>query len=201
MKLTTRAKLKAHIGIPAANTTKDALLDTIIEGVSGFIETTTNRVFDITEYTEVLDGTPLDEIFLKQYPLIDVLSLFVNGTEIDLDAEEEAETVVIDNETGSVYREGGFGSGRKAVRVTYTAGYVLPEEAESGVDVSESGVVGEDLPAALEGAAIRLSARVYERRTAEGVSSVSPTGLSVTYKDAIDADIVTVLQAYTKRRI
>lgn len=201
MKLTTRSKVKAHIGIPAANTAKDALLDQIIEGVSGFIETTTNRVFDVTEYEEVLDGTPLDEIFLKQYPLIDVLTLTISGNEVDLDAEEESETVVIDRDAGSIYRESGFGSGRKAVRVSYTAGYVLPEEDESGVDDSGPAAEGENLPGALEGAAIRLSARVYERRTAEGVTSVSPTGLSITYKDAIDADIVTILQAYTKRRI
>lgn len=202
MKLTTLRKVKQHIGIPSSNTTKDDLLEQIIDGVSAFIETTTHREFGVKEYREVLDGTDDDEIFLKEYPLVDVLSITINGNEdLDLDAEEEAETVIIDKETGSVFRQYGFGSGRKGLRISYTAGYNLPEASdESGVDGYESGA-DENLPAAIEAAAIRLSARVYERRTAEGVSSVSPTGISITYKDAIDADITTILDSFTKRRL
>lgn len=203
MKLTTLRKLKQHIGIPLSNTTKDALLDQIIEGVSGFIETTTHREFGVKEYREVRDGTDDDEIFLPQYPLVDVLSLTINGNQdIDLDAEEEAETVIIDKEAGSIFRQYGFGSGRKGLRITYTAGYNLPDPAddESGVDGYESGA-DENLPSAIESAAIRLSARVYERKTAEGVASVSPTGISITYRDAIDADITTILESFTKRRL
>lgn len=203
MKLTTRNKVKQHIGIPSSNTSKDALLDQIIEGVSAFIETTTHREFGVKEYREVRDGTDDDEIFLKEYPLVDVLSITINGNEdLDLDAEEEAETVIIDKETGSIFRQYGFGSGRKGLRISYTAGYNLPElsEDESGVDGYESGA-DENLPAAIEAAAIRLSARVYERRTAEGVASVSPTGISITYKDAVDADITTILDSFTKRRL
>jgi hypothetical protein len=201
MNLTTRRKLKLHIGIPAAITSKDSLLDQIIEGASAYIETYTNRKFGVEEYTEVLDGTPEDEIFLKQYPVVDILSLTISGNEVDLDAEEESDQIILDKETGSVYRENGFGSGRKAVRITYTAGYNLPEASdESGPEEYESGG-DENLPAAIEAAAIRLSARVYERRTAEGVSSVSPGSMSVQYKDAVDSDIVNILDAHKKRRV
>ena len=200
MKLTTRSKVKAHLGIPRANTSKDSIIDQIIDGVSGFIETQTHRNFAIKEYTEVLDGTPYDEIFLKEYPLRDVLTLKINGVEIDIDAEEEAETIIIDKEVGSVYRENGFGSGRKSLRITYEAGFNLPEENdESGNE--ESGETGENLPDAIEAAAIRLTARVYERRTAEGVSSVSGDSMSVNYKDAVDADVISIIEAHTKRRV
>lgn len=202
MKLTTLRKVKQHIGIPSSNTTKDAILEQIIEGVSAFIETTTHRVFGVQEYREVRDGTDDDEIFLPQYPIVDVLSITINGNQdLDLDAEEEAETVMIDKEVGSIFRQYGFGSGRKALRISYTAGFNLPEASdESGPETYESGA-DNDLPAAIESAAIRLSARVYERRTAEGVASVSPTGISITYRDAVDADITTILDSFTKRRL
>lgn len=200
MNLTSRTKVKRHIGIPSSNTSKDALIDQIIEGVSGFIETQTHRTFEVKEYTEIFDGDGSDEIFLKQYPLRSVISLTINKSVIDLDAEEDAETIVIDNDAGSIYRQAGFAAGRKNIKVVYEAGFNAPDDpADSGSE--ESGETGEDLPTALEAAAIRLSARVYERRTAEGVSNVAPTGISIAYKDAIDADITSILEAYTKRRV
>lgn len=201
MNLTTISKLKQHIGIPSSMTSKDTLLEQIIEGASAFIEEYTHREFGVKEYTEVLDGTPHDEIFLKQYPVVNVLSLTINGNEIDLDTEEESDQFIVEKESGSVYRENGFGGGRKSVRITYTAGYNLPEASdESGSEQYESGA-DENLPASIEACAIRLSARVYERRTAEGVSSVSPGSMSVQYKDAVDSDIVTILDNNRKRRI
>lgn len=200
MKLTTRSKVKAHLGIPRANTSKDSIIDQIIDGVSGFIETQTHRTFEIKEYTEIMDGTRYDEIFLKEYPLRDVLTLKIDGVEIDLDAEEEADSLIIDKEVGSIWRDNGFTGGRKSLRVTYEAGYNLPEEnEESGSE--ESGATGEYLPDAIEAAAIRLSARVYERRTAEGVSSVSGDSMSVNYKDAVDSDVISIIEAHTKRRV
>lgn len=199
MNLTTRAKVKSHLGIPSADTSKDAILDQIIAGVSGFIETQTNRKFEVVQYTEIFDGHGGDEIVLRQYPLVDVISITIDGAAVDLDQEEEDETVIIDREEGSVWRQYGFRAGRKNIKVVYTAGFLPPvDSGESGDE--ESGDAGE-IPTALEAAAIRLSARVYERRTAEGVSSVSPGSFSVQYKDSVDADITGVLEAFKKRRV
>lgn len=199
MNLTSKGKLKQHIGIKASNTSKDALLEQIITGVSAFIESETNRQFGYQEITEVRDGDNVDEIFLKEYPVRAILSLSLDGREIDLDAEEEAGSVVLDEEIGSVFRRSGFGAGRKGLRITYSFGYDAPSDPEESGE-AESGSAGESLPAIIEAAAIRLSARVYERRTAEGVASVS-TGMSVTYKDALDSDITSILESNKKRRI
>lgn len=200
MNLTTRNKVKRHLGIPLSNTTKDAIIDQIIPGVSGFIEAQTNRKFGVEEYTEIRDGEGFDEMVLRQYPIVDVISLTINGSAVDLDQEEEDESFILDREEGSIYREAGFSAGRKNIKVVYTAGYAAPEDDDESGAGEESGS-GDELPSALEAAAIRLSARVYERRTAEGVSSVSPGSFSVQYKDAVDADIVSVLESFKKRRV
>lgn len=199
MNLTTLAKVKSHLGI--SGTSKDAVLSQIITGVSGFIENHTHREFSVKQYTEVRDGCGEDEIFVAQYPLREVISLHIDTREIDLDAEEESGRTIITRDTGSIFRKDRFSYGRRNIKIVYEAGFNSPEDAdESGVD-DESGDAGEDLPRDLEAAAIRMSARVYERRTAEGVSSVSPGSFSVQYKDAVDADITGVLDSYIKRRL
>ena len=199
MNLTTLAKLKEHIGIPSSNTDKDSLLASIITGVSSFIEEHTHRKFAVTEYTEIIDGGNFDEIFLKQYPIREVLTLTINSAPIDLDSGEEDGTIIITKESGAIYKASGFGSGRKAVKIVYTAGYNDPsDEEESGDSVSSD---YEDLPVAIQTAATRLAARVYERRTAEGVSSTSAGSFSVQYKDAVDSDVSGVLDSYKKIRI
>lgn len=198
MNLTTKNKVKQHIGIPLSVKSKDSLIEEIVVGASAFIEDYTKRKFEVSDYVEIQDGIGQDEIFLSQFPIVDIVSLNIGGSEVNLDLEEESGLFIVNKESGAVYRSGGFGHGRKSVKVKYKAGYNLPIDSdESGVSPYESGAE-DDLPASIETAAIRLSARVYERRTAEGVSSVSPGSMSVQYKDSVDSDIVKILDAYKK---
>ncbi|HOB89784.1 MAG TPA: phage head-tail connector protein [Candidatus Colwellbacteria bacterium] len=201
MNLTTLAKVKSHLGIRASNTTKDAILNQIITGVSGFVEQITNRKFGIQTYTERIDGDDSDEIFLKQYPVVDLISLEIDDEAIGVDAEEEDETLIVDNEIGSIWRDLGFAEGRKNIKVVYTAGYNPPVDTDESSDGSDEDSGAESFPNSLEGAVIRMVARVYERRTAEGVSSVSPGSFSVQYKDFIDDDIQQIIDSHKKRRV
>lgn len=185
--LSTVANLKAHLGIPSADTTKDALLTMLLKGSSAFIETETHRKLGVQTHDIKLDGTGMHEIMLPQYPVQSITTLEIDG---------EAQTIGdldIDTETGIVYSENIiFRTGRRNVHIVFEAGYVLPDTEESGE--------APDLPDDLESAAIRLAARVYERRTAEGVQSVSASSFSASYRAAIDDDLQAIISAHTKLR-
>lgn len=192
--LTTVSKVKAHLGIPEASTSKNAVLETIINGVSSFIETQTHRKFGEAEYTEAIDADGSAELFLSQFPVSDIAKItdLKSGTEIDTEAEIANRTLIYDLDAGILHRSVGWPAGRKNIEVEYTAGYVLPGDEESDSPAT--------LPDAIEQACIRMSARIYERKTAEGVQSVSPSSFTATYNLEIDPELKAVIKAYRKPR-
>jgi len=190
--LSTVAYLKGHLGIPESDTSKDTLLSFLIAGASKYVESQTGRVFELQEFTEVHSGDDQVQLVLKQYPVTEISSLVVNSEEVDIEAETSAGDLVIDD-GGVIVRRDGFRKGLKNVRVVYSAGYV------PRVDDEESGEPP-NLPEDLELAVLRIAARVYERRTAEGTVSVSPGSFSVQYQRDLDQDIIDTLQKYKKFR-
>ena len=191
--LSTVAKVKAHVGIKESDTSKDAILEVILKGASKWIENKTGRNFELLERTEFYDGAGTDELFLNQYPIDEVTEIKLSGTAIDMDAETANDNLIIDETMGSIFRRSGWPEGRKNISVKYTAGYVLPDTDESGETPN--------LPEDLELAAIRLTARVYERRTAEGVTSVSPASFSANFASDVDSDIMATINHYRKLKV
>lgn len=195
MKLTTITRLKRHLGLPLSDLSKNDKLSMIIEGVSSFIEGQTARRLALQDYTLKLDGEGADIICLPHYPilLVDseaaVTSVKIDGVEVDIS------TLDIDNETGIIYHPYRWPVGRRNIEISFSAGYVLPNSSESGQED------GELLPQDLELAAIRLAARVYERSTAEGVSSVSTDSFNANYREALDPDIEQIIARHAKARI
>jgi hypothetical protein len=100
--LSTVAKLKAHLGIPAADTSKDTLLETLLKGSSAYIETETHRKLGLQEHDVKLDGPGGDMLTLPQYPVAEIATL-----EID-DQEVAEDNIDLDAEAGIVYLESGI---------------------------------------------------------------------------------------------
>lgn len=189
--LSTVTKLKRHVGIPDQVTSKDALLDLILEGVSAFIETECNRKFAFSEHTDLFTDVRATSLFLKQCPVSEVVEIKVGKHAVDVAGLLENDNLVIDSENGEVIYL--YGWTANVIRVTYNAGYLLPSD-ESGQE--ESGVDAPALPADVELLALRLAARIYERRTAEGVASASPGSFSANYSAALDDDLKATLSKY-----
>lgn len=202
MILSTLAKLKAHLGIPSADTSKDAKLTMILEGASSYIEGQTSRQFELQSYTMKLSGDGSDTLVLPQYPILQddesgelvpvITGLTLDG--VNILSEIESGAIDVDAEAGILYRDSGWYAGRRNIVITYSAGYSLPDESGAETDADE-------LPKDLELAAIRLSARVYERSTAEGTSSVSPASYSVQYAKSVDPEIVETLGRHSRVRV
>lgn len=190
--LSTPEKVKIHLGIPLADHSKDAKIGQILESVSAWIEKRCNRDFRYAEWTEFYDGDDGDTLQLLHYPVDshEPLTLSVKGKIVNVVTELATGKMGIDYGNGSIERDAGFLAGRRTHEVTYSAGYILPSD--------ESGAEESTLPADLELAAIRLTARIVERATAEGVSSASAGGLSINYNDALDKDIEETLATYSR---
>jgi len=197
MMLSTLAKLKAHLGIPESDTSKDTKLTTLLEGSSEYIQGQTARKFELQSYSMKLSGNGTDELVLPQYPLltdgeeISITELLLD--DVNILSEIASGDIDVDAEAGILYRSAGWYAGRRNIEISFSAGYVLPGESGSGD--------APDLPKDLELAAIRLAARVYERSTAEGTSSVSPSSYSVSYKDAVDPEIQETIARHARVRI
>ncbi|MDD4410079.1 MAG: hypothetical protein PHW52_05515, partial [Candidatus Pacebacteria bacterium] len=96
-------------------------------------------------------------------------------------------SLYVHNGSGIIERNSGWTSGFKNIEVKYSAGFTLPDE-ESGGDYT----LPEDIILAVK----RMSARIYEKRTAEGISSAE----NISYKDFLDEDIKSTMSSYYKFR-
>lgn len=191
MNLTTTAKVKEHIGIPAADTSRDNKIGALIPGVSKYIEGQCSRNFEYTSYDFKLSGDGTDELMLPIYPVKEIVSLAIDGVDL---TEAQIDSLDIDQKTGIVYAPAGivFSSGRRNIEISVMAGYIDPDESQEG-DIPT-------IPEDLELAARRLTAKIYEKSTAEGVVSVGGT-FKVQYADAADEDIKETIGRYSRIKV
>lgn len=200
--LSTLSKLKSHLGIPQSDVSKDAVLKTLLAGSSGYIEGQTARQLGITEHSLKLSGDGTDMLVLPQYPIMAddsnvpaISALTID--DVDVSAEIASGAIDVDAVTGILYREsGGWRSGLRNIAITFKAGYRLPGDES---DDAESDAL--EVPDDLQLAAIRLAARIYERRTAEGTTSVSPASYTVNYAAEVDGDIKATIGRYSRMRV
>jgi hypothetical protein len=193
--LSTVDRLKNHLGIPLADTSKDAKLEKILKGASAFVERQCSRSFGVAEHVEKHDGDDTTQIQLRQFPVQEGsddsgIVLTIGGTVIDLDAEIEAGQAAVDYGAGIITRDRGFDAGEQNVRVTYTAGYVLPDDS--------SDAQAQTLPEDIEFATLKLAGRGYERSTAEGTSNANAGSFSVGFAKDVDPEIQATLDTHAK---
>lgn len=169
---------------------KDDLINQKINEVSQFIETYTGRIFKNGIREEKLTGTGTDALQLKHYPAGEVLSVFIEGNEIDigeLDIENNSE-----NGTAVLFRESGWpASDGRNILVKYESGYILPKD--------QSEEQPRTLPYDLEGACIDLTTMKYLNRDAEGLAERRAGDFAEKYLNDLPASIKLILDLYKKR--
>lgn len=126
--LTTRSRVMNYMGVSSLSTTKENLLDRLIDSVTDFIENYCHRRFKLTTYTnEEYDGDGSEYINLKQYPIGTFTSLQYRNSSLN----ESSWTTVSSDEyfinysAGIIQMAGGgkFSKNTRGYRVTYTAGF------------------------------------------------------------------------------
>lgn len=166
--MTTVTTVKSFTGIPAADLSKDSLLEFLINAASERIEKYCSRHFEKATYTEYHRGHERQRLLLNQYPIVSVTSVELNGSVL---ASTEYETE--DADAGILYRETGWpwrgysiglvgepGISVRNIKVVYVAGYVLPKDATEQNPRT--------LPYELEQACISFVAHLYGGKEGAG---------------------------------
>ena len=157
--LATLDEMKTMLGIAAGSTDQDAQLAMWITQYSDVIATLCNRVFAYEELTETWRGDlpPYDtqngRVFLTHYPVkdADLTVATGGGSTIDPTSYE------LENRSGKLQF---FGDWAEPIRITYSGGYALPDEAPAALKQALAILVGE--------------ARVYvQRQLTSGIRSIA----------------------------
>ena len=184
--LTTLEEAKSFLGIDSGDTSQDDLLKFFINSASDFIEQTCSRKFGKVEISENVDGTSTQSLLLSRFPIIGITSITSDGILVD-SAEYK-----IYSESGKVFRDKGWSFGNQNIAVVYTAGYVLPKDADPDADPP----VVRSLPFDLEVACLKLVGAALNKKEAEGVKNGSAGNLSINFGDGIDKAVLTILNNY-----
>jgi uncharacterized phiE125 gp8 family phage protein len=126
MSLITLEEIKAFLKAPPTSE-QENILENLIEEVSAAIESYCGRSFEEAERMEYCDGSGIDVILLRHFPVSDVDSVTLVG------ADGSKQTVDADlywlyGEAGILkIKNGTWLKGSKNYEVVYTAGYVASE--------------------------------------------------------------------------
>jgi uncharacterized phiE125 gp8 family phage protein len=192
--LTTLANAKGWLNIPSAQTSEDALLTRLVTAASLFFLQAIDRVnLNQASYVEKRNGNGSTVLLVKNYPIISVQSLSIDGAPVPASPDGVQSGFVFDDYSISLVG-GGTGSGESGaisaftfnkgygnVAISYTAGYAqLPPEVEQAV--------------------IELIAFRYRERGRIGLVS-EQTGSQVSaYSQAeVPASVKRVIAQYTRR--
>jgi hypothetical protein len=147
-----------------------------LEAASAAVRGYCDRQFDYVEDDELtIDGSGGEALLLPELPVYDVAVTYVDpdGDEDEVDTEDYA----IDFPNGILYRhnEGCWTRGRQNVLVTYSHGYVLPDETPpDGVQA---------LPDDLQMVVLQIASRVVANPDGRAASAETIGSYSVTYGD------------------
>ena len=123
--LTTLASLKDYLNIGSSDTNINTYLESLIDGVSSKVEQFLHRNIRLANYIEYQDGKGLEMLYLKQYPVKSITSIYDDidrsfGSTTEVDSDD----YTYDPDTGIVYYDSGyFSNGIRNVKITYMAGY------------------------------------------------------------------------------
>lgn len=209
--LTTLPRQKAFSEIRSANTAYDAILEVLIGQASKTLENYTNRRFRRQTYTnQVYDGTGSHTLNLEQYPVIasEPFTIQVRNAVSNIDDWDtiDSEDYFIHYDEGIVeyagssttrsYQPVKFVNLPRRYRITYTAGYYLPQNGSFSDGASDS------LPNNIELACNLLVSKLFRqiRRTGTGISEIRAQESTISFQKAIllDPTLKSIVDGFTK---
>lgn len=178
--LTTNANVKTYLGIVGSN--EEDLITLLVKLATGAIQTFVGWEIEKTTHTEErIDGDGSAVIRVKGFPISSEAGKFKyeynNGTfETPVWVSMATNNYYVDYAKGVIQTIVPY-TGFKNLRLTYDVGYST-------------------IPADIEEVAIKVAARMYNRRQSEGLASESLENASVNYSDVLSEDEKTILQKY-----
>jgi hypothetical protein len=132
MSLTTLAKVKSQLDIPASDTSQDVRLTTYLNAASSAIESYCERKFEQATYTEYHHGRRMNFIMPREFPIVSVTTLNIDNDRLypsDKDVPVNEYSIADRNRT--IFYSGKFPQGFNNIKLVYTAGYAtIPGDVE-----------------------------------------------------------------------
>ena len=163
--------VKAFLGLEAP--TSDDLLNTLINNASAFIENYTNRVFAVTNYVEIRNGTGNAKMPVQYAPITQLNSVKINDVDY---------TSYVKNTDNLIWFTNGniFPSGLMNVELNYMAGY-------------------DAIPSDVSQVCVDLVAYKFKQKDRIGINSKTLGGEIVTFElRDIRVDIQNKLASYVR---
>ena len=189
--LITLAQFKAYAGIASTDTTRDAVIEPVIDGVSAMFCRILGRELAKTTYTDAyLDGSGEQDLLLPHYPVVSISAL----TEGDVALTEGIdEDYLLYAGEGRLHKPAArWVEYPKNVKLTYVAGYVV-QGATPGVGETA-------LPADLKLACCLQVAAEWKRsqRAEWGLTNISVPdgGIALLSQDALLPQVRAILRRY-----
>lgn len=150
---------EAKVWLQIDDTSRDALITRLISSSSLLVQRHCGRHFPLGSRVETRDGHGGQAMVLKNWPVIAVASVVVNGLAIAAAIGQGGGFYWTSDEQGgaTVYLRGyGFDRGQANVVLSYTAGYaVIPEDLQQAVLLTVQSQLGsQDIDPNLAGEAI-----------------------------------------------
>lgn len=178
----TLDQIKAHLGI--TDNTDNAVLTSYIGQIGDYMKTKIGKAIEPTAITEFFDGDNLrDTIFLGNYPVTALASLqfrtgsFSSPTWTAFSPDD----YLLNGEEGTIQVQAMY-SGLNNIKVVYTAGF-------------------ETVPGSLQLAALKLVAKVFNKRRSDGFSHEEVAGASIDWDKFLSDDIKELLTPFRKFKI
>lgn len=169
--LTTLTRVKTELGISGSG--EDSYLEGLIDSVSGRIASFCNRTFQYGEdIEETVPGYAWTALLLSRCPIVEIDSIVLDGSTVSADSYKikSANAGIVYNETGWAWTalSGGSVAGDRLAGtedplyvITYTGGYVTPQQAADDVTLTRN------LPYDLEDACVEWITVRYLRKGAD----------------------------------
>lgn len=204
--LTTLAAVKTELSIPTLTTTDDDYLTSVICRVSDYIASRCNRVFTYSAaWAESVPAYASTKLVVTHTPVVSITSITYNSGAVDSSTYS-----LSDVNKGWIYRNTGWswtasfygnvgqdvyaGSEGNLFVVTYSGGYVTPQQAADAVGTRNLPYDLED--ACILGVVSRYRTRGQDRR----VTQESLMSASVSYGDGDIGEIPEVASAICRYR-
>lgn len=182
--LTNIENVKKWVKVADTVTTDNELLERLVTAASAFFISTVNRdnLDSVKPYTEKRSGHGGDTLVLRNYPVVDITSLTINGRVIPASPDGIQSGYVFDDRVIELIGFK-FDKGKKNVVISYDAGF-------------------NDVPADVEQAVTELAGLRYMETTKDriGVMAEALAGNTVSYNQKdMPESVSSVADKYTNR--
>jgi hypothetical protein len=177
-------EIKNHLGISGSD--DDTPLGYYLNAISEWVPKYLGRAVEEAEFVERFDGDEIkDAIYLNNFPITEFKWLkYRSGVYSDEQMTDfNADDYQRDDAAGIIYVDVMY-SGVRNIEVYYKGGYAAA-----------------DIPDAIKVAAMKLVAKIYNKRRSDGFSSEEVAGARVEWEKFLSSDIEELLRPYKSHKL